>query len=277
MKNQFNNEYEVVSKTSKPNTKESLTQDLKSLGLKSNCVVLVHTSLSKLGWTVGGAITVIDALLELLTNKGTLVMPTFTSGNTEPSRWQNPPVPPSWWKIIRDSMPPFRSEITPTRSMGIISETFRKYPNVYRSSHPVSSFCAYGKYSKQIIEDHTLKSNLGENSPLSRIYDLDGYVLLLGVSHSMNTSLHLAEYRANFKRKKYQKTGSAILKNQIRKWVVWEELNHNSDDFEMIGNQYEKDIGYKPKKVGLAVSRLLKQKDIVDYGLKWIKLNRNRI
>lgn len=267
-------EFEVVKKTNVPNTIDSLKHDLKSLGVQKGAVIIMHSSLSSIGWTVGGPISVITAMMELLTPKGTLVMPTFSGDNTEPSNWQYPPVPESWWEIIRENMPGFERKTTPTRGMGCIVETFRSFQKVFRSDHPISSFAAWGKHAKKITKDHKLNSDLGENSPLSRIYDLDGQILLLGVSHESNTSIHLAEYRCDYRDKQFMPNASAIKVKNGRKWVVWNELNHHIDDFEQLGQDFERLIQYKPKKVGLAESRLLSQRKMVDFAVKWITENR---
>ncbi|MFX1497632.1 MAG: aminoglycoside N(3)-acetyltransferase [Promethearchaeota archaeon] len=267
-------EFDTINKTHTPNTKNSLKQDLKNLGIQEKAIIIMHSSLSSIGWTIGGPISVIKAMMEILTPKGTLIMPTFTGDNTEPSNWQNPPVPEKWWKIIRENMPEFEPMTTPTRGMGRIVETFRSFPKVFRSTHPVSSFAAWGKYAKKITKIHDLNSDLGENSPLSRIYDLDGQILLLGVSHESNTSLHLAEYRCDYKGKKYTPNASAIKVKNGRRWFIWNELNHSIDDFDQLGRNYELLIQYKPKKVGLAESRLLSQRKMVDFAVKWFKENR---
>jgi aminoglycoside 3-N-acetyltransferase len=185
-----------------PVTVESLKKDLTALGVKPGMVLLVHSSLSAIGWVCGKSVAVIEALESVLTSNGTLVMPTHSGELSEPSYWQHPPVPEAWWQTIRDTMPAFQSDLTPTRSMGIIPETFRKQTGVLRSYHPQVSFAAWDKYAKEITENHGLEYSLGEHSPLARLYDLHGYVLLLGVGHGNNTSLHLAEYRANYSSKK---------------------------------------------------------------------------
>lgn len=267
-------EFDVIKKTSIPNTADSLKSDLRALGVKPASTIIMHSALSKIGWTVGGPVSVIKAVMEILTPKGTLVMPSFTGDNSEPSKWENPPVPQDWCEIIRRNMPAFQPSITPTRGLGIIAETFRKYPDVIRSEHPISSFAAWGKYAKQITENHELDSDLGEDSPLARIYDLDGQILLIGASHSNNSSLHLAEYRSKYKGKKFVSNGSAILIKNKRKWVVWNELNHNSDDFEKLGHDFEAIAQYQTKKVGLAESRVLSQRKIVDFAVKWMSKNR---
>jgi len=267
-------EREVVQSTQNPNTITTLKHDFEALGVKPGLVVLMHSSLSKIGWTVGGPVAVIKALMQTLTPEGTLIMPTFSSDNTEPSQWENPPVPESWWNTIRNNMPAFHPEITPTREMGIIVNTFRKWPNVIRSNHPVSSFAAWGKYAELITQDHKLTSDLGENSPIARIYELNGHILLVGVPHENNSSLHLGEYRSIYPNKKKRLNGSAMLINNKRQWVEWEELYLNSDDFDQLGADFESNINYFPGKVGLADARLLSQRAMVDFAVDWIKKNR---
>ncbi len=196
-------EGDVVKITKYPNTITSLKRDFKTLGVEHGSIIILHISLSKIGWTVGGPVSVIKALMQVLTSEGTLIMPTFTSDNSDPSRWENPPVPKSWWNTIRQEMPAFKPKITPTRVMGVTAETFRNWSNVLRSNHPITSFAAWGKYAKFITENHKLTADLGEDSPISRLYDLDGQILLVGVTHENNSSLHLAEYRSDFPGKKF--------------------------------------------------------------------------
>ncbi|MBY8979738.1 MAG: AAC(3) family N-acetyltransferase [Candidatus Lokiarchaeota archaeon] len=264
----------IVNSTLKPNTLTSLKHDFKALGVKPGAIIIMHSSLSKIGWTVGGPVSVIRALMQTLTPEGTLVMPTFSSGNSEPSKWENPPVPENWWETIRKEMPAFEPDITPTRKMGTIVDTFRSWPNVLRSNHPMSSFAAWGKHAKFITENHELIGDLGEGSPISRLYELDGQILLVGVSHENNSSIHLAEYRSDFSGKKYNKTGCAMMVNNQRKWVEWEELDLNPDDFEQLGADFESAIDYKPGNVGAAKTRLISLRSIVDFGVEWLKKNR---
>jgi len=267
-------ERSVITHTTKPNTITSLKRDFMALGVKPGDIIIIHSSLSNIGWTVGGPVSVIRALMQTLTPEGTLVMPTFSGDNSEPSKWENPPVPESWWDTIRKEMPAFEPDITPTRGMGTIVDTFRRWPNVLRSNHPMSSFAAWGKHAKFITENHELIGDLGEGSPISRLYELNGQILLVGVNHENNSSIHLAEYRSDFPGKKYDKTGCAMLINNQRKWIEWEELDLNPDDFEQLGADFESTIDYKPGKIGLAESRLIPLRAIVDFGVEWLKKNR---
>jgi aminoglycoside 3-N-acetyltransferase len=267
-------EGEIVKETQYPNTVTTLKNEFKKLGITTGSVIIMHSSLSKIGWTVGGPVSVIQALMETLTKKGTLVMPTFSSDNTNPTKWENPPVPESWWPTIKDEMPAYEPKITPLRAMGKIAETFRSWPNVSRSTHPSLSFAAWGKYAKKIIKRHKLTPALGEDSPLARIYDLDGKILLLGVNHYNNTSLHLAEYRSEFQDKKYTTFGSAMIIKNKRSWVEYRDLDHNSDDFEQLGIDFESEINYTPGSVGIGEARLVSQREIVDFAKGWFKINR---
>ena len=271
-------EAEVVQRTEVPATVESLQADLRALGLGAGMLVLVHSSLSAMGWVCGGSVAVIAALREVLGSTGTLVMPAHSTDLGEPSEWENPPAPESWWPVIREHMPAFDPVHTPTRSMGIIAETFRKQRGVLRSAHPQVSFCACGPLAQRIASNHSMPYGLGEHSPLARIYDLHGFVLLLGVDHGNNTSMHLAEYRATFPSKRVIRQGAPISDSDSRKWTTYEDIDIDSSDFDRIGEDLLKsDAGHVVRRgrIGLASCQLMPQRDVVDFAVAWIEGNRS--
>ena len=111
-------ERDVVERTQVPGTVATLCTELEAIGVKPGMVLLVHSSLSALGWVCGGAVAVIHALLQTLGESGTLIMPSFTGGLTDPKNWQHPPVPEEWKDTIRAETPAFDLLRTPTRMMG---------------------------------------------------------------------------------------------------------------------------------------------------------------
>jgi hypothetical protein len=117
-------EEDAIRVASTPNTIETLTGELHGLGLKAGMDVIVHSSLSSLGWVCGGSVAVVQALMDVVAAEGTLVMPTHSTDLSDPAEWRNPSVPSEWWQIIRDTVPAYDPRITPTRGMGRIVETF---------------------------------------------------------------------------------------------------------------------------------------------------------
>ncbi|KAF4446654.1 hypothetical protein F53441_9695 [Fusarium austroafricanum] len=217
-------------------TRTSLTNDLRSLGLSLGDTVLVHCSLSSVGWVNGGAEALTQALLEVLTPKGTLVVPTHTCSNSDPSGWVKPPVPEEWWQTIRETRPAFDPRTTPSERMGVLAESVRTWPGAVRSVHPQTSFAAIGAGANFITEGHALDSMLGEQSPLARLEELRAKVLLLGVGFDRCTCFHLAEYRVGSSSK--GNTSFAALVGGERQWVTVSDITEMSEDFPALGEDF---------------------------------------
>ena len=269
-------EQKIVQETmGHPATVDSLMTDLANLGVRPGMILLVHSSLSTLGWVCGGPVAVVLALEQLLGPQGTLVMPTHSSDLSDPATWENPPVPPEWWGIIRQTMPAYQPDLTPTRGMGAIPECFRKQPGVQRSAHPQMSFAARGPKAAFITAHHSLAFGLGAESPLARLYDLAGWVLLLGVGHGNNTSIHLAEYRADFPTKQLETRHAPLMVDRQRQWVAFQDIWFDDSDFEFIGVDFARDTGLERRgRVGNATALLLPQRPLVDYAVGWMERNR---
>jgi aminoglycoside 3-N-acetyltransferase len=257
-------------------TVESLTVDLGALGVAPGSVVLVHSSLSALGWVCGGPVAVIEALRSAVGDDGTVVMPAHSDDVSDPSRWEAPPLPADWWPGIRETMPPYDPLVTPTSWMGVVPENFRSWPGVVRSSHPTSSLTALGPRADEILAEQVLDDPHGELSPLARLYDLGAEVLLIGVGFGSNTSLHLAERRAFGDRQARYQSGSPVLREGRREWVPYEEPDVDESDFECLGRDFLKESSsIITSKVGAGMALLMSQRELVDFGVTWLRQSRD--
>ena len=266
----------VAASKNGPVTLECLKTDLSSLGIVPGMTLIVHSALSALGWVSGGVQTLITALMDVIRPYGTIVMPAHSGNLSDPSGWHNPPVPESWWDTIRETMPAFDPEITPSFGIGRVAELFRSLPDVVRSNHPQVSFAGWGENSIEITTNHELEYGLGETSPLARLYNRAGWVLLLGIGHEANSSLHLAEVRAQYAGKKNVRCGSPVNLDGHRRWKQYDDIDYKSDDFEILGRDFVRDNkdNVRVGTVGYAKCQLFSQPLCVDYAVRWFERKR---
>lgn len=254
--------------------KKDVEKALKEIGLEKGQSIMVHTSLSSIGFVCGGAQIIIDALLDAVGPEGTIMMPTQSWKNLDPSTGVHWEEPIEWHQAIRDNWPAYDKRITPTNTMGAVAEMFRTYPNTYRSNHPARSVAANGKYAKYLTENHTLENIFGDDSPIDRLYKLNGYVLLIGVGYDKNTCIHLADAKAVYPSKHNCTESSAILDNGVRKWVSYDTLFVDGEDFIQIGEAFEKEGKVTSLSLGNATLKLMKERELVDFAIEWIEKNR---
>ena len=167
-------------------TKQKLIDDLIKIGIKKNDSVLVHSSLSKIGFVEGGPKTIVDALFDVVGPEGTLLFPTF------PAIGRN--------KTHLEEHPLFDIKNTPSQ-MGSVTEYFRKLDNVYRSFHPTDAVSAKGP-----LADYYTNSHFGQltpynkNSPFRKLCSKNGKILMLGTTlNGACTNLHTLEDAVDFK------------------------------------------------------------------------------
>lgn len=255
-------------------TRETIINELRRIGLNKGDNVMVHSSLKNIGYVCGGAQTVIEALIEVVGEEGTIMMPTQTWKNLDPVEGVHWDADESEWQIIRDNWPAYDKNITPTNTMGAVAEMFRSWPGSLRSDHPARSVAAWGKNAAYLTENHDLSNIFGEGSPIGKLYELNGKVLLLGVGYDKNTSIHLADVRANYESKHDCETYSAIMENGKRVWKKYDTLFVDGEDFDDIGSAFDKTGKAIIGQLGSSEIRLMNQREIVDFSVDWIEDNR---
>ncbi|MFC9847690.1 aminoglycoside N(3)-acetyltransferase [Streptomyces sp. NPDC060223] len=250
-------------------TRDTVSAQLLQLGVRPGETLLVHSSLSSLGWVCGGAVAVVQGLLDALGPDGTLVVPTQSGDLSDPALWSNPPVPEEWWPAIRAQMPSYDPLVTPTRGVGVIPETVRTWPGARRSAHPQTSFAALGPRAAEITEGHATDCRLGERSPLARLELLDARVLLLGAGYDACTAFHLAEYRI-------PSPLVEVGRPAADGWEKVTEVSITSERFDELGSDFERDRPVVRGRVGAADTRLFPVADAVAYAERWLALHRPR-
>jgi aminoglycoside 3-N-acetyltransferase len=232
------------------NTAAALAADFACLGLKPGMIVMVHSSLGQVGWTEGGPITVIEALLDTLGPQGTLVMPAESPQLAEPTS--------------HDAFDPLT---TPT-TMGAIPEAFRSYPGTRRSHHPLVSVCANGRRAYEITAQHALEFCEGRATPFEKLYELDAWTLLLGVGFNRCTSLHYAESLVPNRRTMISRL--PMIENGVRVWV--EKLDMASDNgthFPIVGQRFVAHGQVRNGRVGGAAALLFRTRALVDFAERY--------
>ena len=225
-----------------------VTQQLVELGVEGAGVLLVHTAFSKVGPIEGGPLTLIAALQDALGPDGTLVIPSLSDDDDHP------------FDVVR----------TPCIGMGIVAEMFRTQPGVRRSDSP-HSFAAHGPKAATITAQHPLDVPHGLDSPVGRVYEADGQVLLLGVGHDANTTIHLAETMApvRYRRSKYL----TVLKDGRPTRYPYYEIDHCCENFALLDRWLDAAGRQVRGLVGTGEARLMRSRDVVEIACAHLREN----
>jgi aminoglycoside 3-N-acetyltransferase len=247
-----------------------LADGLRALGVGRGDVVLVHVSLSGFGMVPGGEQTVLQALREVVGDEGTLVMPAQSWQLCDPDFLDDPAQGAEARSQIRATLPAYDVHLTPTRSMGAVAELFRTQPGTLRSPHPHRSFAAAGPLAARIVGEHPLDDPFGANSPLARLLELDGTVLLLGVGFDKCTALHYAELRSGGGSGALVRNGARLDVDGRVEWRDWLEPRVRSDDFAQLGRALERGSTLvRRATVGAATCRAVRLSDLAAFAESW--------
>lgn len=225
---------------------QHLTQQLLDLGVKPGGVVLVHCSFSQVKPVEHGPLGLITALQAAVGPDGTLVMPSMTD----------------------DDEHPFDRGRTPCAGMGIVADTYWQLPGVLRSDSP-HAFAAKGPLATRITAPHPVDVPHGLDSPVGRVYELDGQVLLLGVGHDANTTIHLAESLAGVRYRR--NTHVMLLQAGQPTRFDYTEIDHCCQKFDLVDEWLDARQLQCRGRGGYAEARLIHARDIVTVVMEQLR------
>ena len=238
-------------------TKDDITLGLVNLGLKTGDLLMVHSSLSSIGFVEGGAKTIVDCLLDVLGNEGTLVVPTFTY--------------PSAVTDSVDEMWVFDPSSTNSGVGSITNEVIRRSSS-RRSIHLWHSVSAIGPLSELIVSAGR-SSAWDFDSPMSWILSNGGSILLLGVPYQNLTAIHVweVEFQVDYRRDYYierrlRKPDGKI--EPLLSRVHSPKESYPGQDFNRFGERLEGDNKVNKGSVGNAIARLFSAEDAYSLAKK---------
>jgi aminoglycoside 3-N-acetyltransferase len=270
-----------VIRSTRPVARSELVAGLRALGVRPGCVLMVHTRMSAIGWVVGGAETVVRALLEVLGPDGTLLAYVGWNDSTGGMDYW----PSTWQDTYRAERPPFDPLFSEAdRQMGRVPERIRTWPGARVSGSHFRRMVAIGSKAEWLTEGQPWDHAFGPGSPLAKLVQADGQILMLGAPLSRLTIIHHAESLVSGPDKRLA-THTIPVKDGDR--VVWREVHDHDtstargafpyqravgdqEPFQVIG-QAALEAGYGVAgQVGEAQSYLFAARPLVDFIVDWL-------
>lgn len=244
-------------------TRTSLAHDLVAAGLGSGGVLALHSGFRSLGPVDGGPEAVVGAVLDVLGPAGTLLAPTFTTQLTDPVAWPVPLAGEARDRVMA-AMPEFDPAETPPYHMGAVATAVWRWPGARRSRHPVTSWAAIGPAADVLLADHPLEDPEGMGGPVGRAFEADATVLLLGVDHDADTTIHLAESRLDLPHLR-EIPDRFPARNAVgeRIWLAVTKTTKCSDGFVALAPHLDRAGVVRRGRVGDADAQLVRSQDVV--------------
>jgi len=257
-------------------TRGQIALQVRELGIAPGDTVMLHAAVGSIGWIAGGPSEVLGGVIDAIGADGTLMMYVGWEGSPYDLLVDAPAVPPALLQLW-PAYDPAASHAM--HEWSILTEYLRTWPGALRSQHPDSSFTAVGRLADELTRDHSLQYGMGEDSPLAKLCQHNGKVLLLGAPLSTLTLLHHAEHLADVPDKRIVRYKAPILRDGIKEWVDIEEFDTSQclpwrgpvDLFEAITRQYLQEGQGIVGRVGAAVSYLFEAAVLNHFAVEWIE------
>jgi aminoglycoside 3-N-acetyltransferase len=263
-------------------TRNTMAADLRALGVRAGSVLMLHASLRAVGWIVGGPDVALAAVRDVLGADGTLCMYVGWADSTyDMARW-----PVEKQRAYTEERPAFEPDTARAGAeWGVLTEHLRTTRGARRSGNPEGSIAAWGAKADLLTRDHPLQYGLGPGSPLERIVQARGDVLLLGSPHGAVTLLHYAEHLARVPNKRSVRYRVPLLVEGARRWCDVEELDsvggitdwrsdeYGNDYFAALVDDYLARGRGKSGLVGAAMSHLFDAADVTNFAVQWMEKN----
>jgi aminoglycoside 3-N-acetyltransferase len=175
-------------------TRASLREDLTWLGLCAGDTVMVHAAMSKVEPLLNGPDALSNAILDIVGPEGTMLVYTICDSVHDDLQDDDGRVLSEW----RDHVPGFDQHASrAVRMNGIIAEFVRTMPGARRSANPGASVAAIGKLADWITADHRLDYGFDKDTPISKLVEVGGRVLMVGAPWDTMTLVHHADHLAD--------------------------------------------------------------------------------
>lgn len=253
--------------------REQLISQLKNLQLKPGDNIMVHASLRAVGKILGGPDEIHKAIMDIISPNGTLIM--YIGCEPEFEAIGRNKILTEEEKLLLMHCPVFDSiTARARRDYGAFAELFRSWPGVVCSQNPGARIAAYGAKAAWFTENHPFNYGYGPNSPLAKLYESNGKILLLGSDLDQVTIFHYAEHITPIENKRVVNFKVPLLENGSRVWVDLKEYDTSEGIrkwperfFEEILIRYFNSKKITHSKVGNADSYLIEAKSLVDFSI----------
>jgi aminoglycoside 3-N-acetyltransferase len=268
--------------TSRPVTRSELAGDLRALGVREGAVIMAHARISSLGWVVGGSETIVRAILDTIGPEGTLMA--YAGWEDDP--WHLAAWPEDWQKAYLAELPPFDPALSEAdHELGRLAERIRTWDGARASTGHVMRMVAIGARAEWLMRDQPWDYPQGPGSPLAKLVEAEGQVLMLGAPLETLTILHHAEALVDSPEKRQVTYRIPVREGNE---VVWKEVHDHDtssrgafpyerfvapgrDAFDVIGTEAAEAGWGQRGRVGEAVCYLFEAAALVRFAVAWME------